>query len=430
MPRARRTLSTSLDEALFRQAEKQIPSKAVPEGWPRGMSRRQQHVDSSSLLIRDVDQLVESTVITPLLESSASDAKVGSVMEDAGSSQKKKLFVLTGKRGVGKSSSMLQAVVTAREKGILTMYMPSARVWTHGDGFFAASAVEGLSPVVDGPSAIRFYDRPGQTKVLLQSFLAAHGKTLGSIPLRVESEFRANNPSLKTVQDVVRRGVEALDDIDSDWRSNPQLGGDSLSHLMKELAVQSEVPVLIAIDEYEAFLGLSSLVSKDKRCPHANCIRVVSENFGRGAIANTAASLTRGAVLVSLSKSHGITDWRPSRVRGTADYPVTDDVRKDPRGLLWLKYLGKLQNAKTEADIAGNLGADWKFDPVAVAAAKSARFTRFINIPEWSHSEAEQLVNQFERSKIFPSFKKEHRDRLILLAGGRSDLLHQLFMGA
>lgn len=396
----------------------------VPEGYPRGISHRFEKSRSTSLLNRDVDRMIEETVLAPLLAEPNQDSQRDS--RQPTEEYQKNMFILDGEQGVGKSISLLQAVICARRKGIITMYVPSARTWTHGEGFFAATVVDGRNSILDGPSIVRFYDRPTQTLALLDGLLTAHGTVLASLPLTLDSHLRKEHQSLRNVRDLVAFGVNILRDVDSDWREYPAKGADALSYVIRELSSQATIPFLIAIDDYESFLGLTSMVSSDKRCLHADGIRVVSEHFGRSSVGRTASSLKRGALLLSLSKSCSVIRCRASRVRGTVDSPISDDVRNDPSGAAWISSLRKLSLTQEDQSIDKVLGSDWNFDPVAVSAVNTSTYAQIVDIPEWSVDEARKLILGLERNKESVMMNEDQREKLIVLAGGRGNILHKL----
>jgi hypothetical protein len=400
----------------------QLSPGTVPEGWPRGPRSRFEDLPAPTLIRRGVDTVVESQVLDPLLSWTAKDQNV------------RRLVLLDGERGVGKSTVLLRAVESARTRGIVTLYIPSARAWTHGSGFFAATTMNGEDQIAGGPDCIRYYDRPSQTLCALEGLLQSHGDALANIASSNNTSLLADRAGLNTLLDVVQFGISSLQDVDADWRVNPKLGADAFSRLMLELSTQTEVPFLLAIDDYDAFLGMTSMVSGNRRCLHADSIRAVGQHFGRRAIGTTAGSMLRGMTLVALNRSHGRMKWRPSRVLGTIDFPVTDDIRKDPCGSTWLANLrthseeaqDESKEVRTLSGQVETLIADWKFDPVAVAASKTAPFARFIQVPELTPNEVASIVGEFEQHGLVRAMNFREREHIMALSGGRADILHRL----
>jgi hypothetical protein len=400
----------------------QLSPGNIPEGWPRGPRSRFEDLPAPTLIQRGVDTVVDSQVLDPLLSSTAKDQDL------------RRLVILDGERGVGKSTVLLRAVESARTRGIITLYIPSARAWTHGNGFFAATTRNGEDQIAGGPDCIRYYDRPSQTLCALEGLLQSHGDALANIAASSSTSLLADSAGLDTLRDVAQFGISTLKDVDADWRMNPQLGADAFSRVLLELSNQTDVPFLLAIDDYDAFLGLTSLVSGNGRCLHADSIRAVGQHFGRRAIGLTASSMLRGMALVALNRSHGRMKWRPSRVQGTIDYPVTEDIRKDPCGSTWLAHLRKhseksQEESKEVRTLSGHvetLIADWKFDPVAVAASETAPFTRFIQVPELTPAEVASIVGEFQQHGLVRAMNFQERAHVMALSGGRADILHSL----
>jgi Mitochondrial ribosomal death-associated protein 3 len=415
-----------------------LPAVSVPEGWPAGPRRRFECMPAPTLLQRATDDKLLSLLLYSLQVPRAASEHDFEDEDDSPVEAAKPLVLLDGPRGVGKSAAMLRAVSDARRKGVVTMYIPSAREWTHGGGFFSAMPVEGSDPIMDGPEFIRYYDRPTQTLNLLSGMLAVHEEALAQIPLAIHSPLRDDNTSLATVRDVVSFGVDALVNVDADWRTAPRLGADALAHVIRELSAQSSFPVMFAIDDYEAFLGLTALVSGNKRFLHAGGIRAVADHFGRSALPSTAASLQRGVVLLALSESHGSRTCRPSRLQGTVDYPVTSDVRNDPTGRSWLAFMRRSVAAPDDwasqpdgvSDDIGFGHGDWKLNPTAASAVEVAASTRIVDVPEWTPTESADIVADFEERNLVPDMPHHDRDRMLMLAGGRADLLHKMCQAA
>lgn len=385
----------------------EIPATSVPEGWPRGPGRRFSRQPTASLIPR------------------ACDAALDMLRPPAAS---RPIVVLDGPRGVGKSAALLHAVVRARADGAVVAYLPSAREWTHGGGFFNAVPVPGKELVVDGPAAVRWYDRPRQTLRLLAALLEAHGEALGGMECGVESRAR-EEAGAETVRDLAEYGAGALRDVDADWRVNPGRGGDALDAVVRELAAQEGTPFLLAIDDYGSFAGMADLISGTKRCVHAGGIRAVAELFGRDALPRLAASIRNGGAMLALDCSHGAGDWRPSRVEGTADYPVPAGVRRDPSGKAWLRHVRAMADRLAAGEAEGALlDEDAALNPTAVSAAEFAKQACYFDVPEWSSAEAPRVLSGFAKDEKMDRLEDAERRRLLELAGGRADILHKLCM--
>lgn len=403
--------SRHLSGGAFRTRKFPIPTSLVPEGVPRSLSRRLDAQETPTLLGRE------------------SDAKIQAYIPSREGKSGVRAVLIDGPRGVGKSGALLRAVVKARGDGVVTMYVPSAREWTHGPGFFSATAVEGRDFIGDGAKAVRWYDRPRQSIALMRGLLDVHGNTLAEVQCGVGGEV-VDKAGAKNLRELAEYGVKVLEDVDSDWRNNPRLGGDALDAVIRELVAQKEVPFLLAIDDYGSLLGLTDLVSQNKRCVHATGIRAVAELFGRESLPRLLGSMGENcAVMVAFSASHGAPNWRHSRVEGTADYPITDDVREDPTGRVWLKRVREFTARIEESGPYNLLDEDMSLDPISVsAAAFSSAAVKYIQVPEWSASECGAFVGEYQDDKKIRSLESPEKMRLFQLAGGRADVLRKLCM--
>jgi Mitochondrial ribosomal death-associated protein 3 len=389
----------------------ELSATIIPEGFPSGPARR------------------FAAQPTPTLLPRACDAALDALLPPAAPAPTPRpIVVLDGPRGVGKSAALLSAVARARAAGAVVAYMPSARAWTHGRGFFSAVPVAGKDLIKDGAAAVRWYERPWQTLALLSALLDAHGEALARMECALASPTR-EEAGAGTVRELVEYGVGALRDVDADWRVHPRRGGDALDSVVRELCAQESVPFMLAIDDYGSFLGMADLVSGARRCLHAGGIRAVAELFGRDALPGLAASIRNGSVIVALDQSHGATTWRPARVDGTVDFPVTEGVRRDSSGKQWLANVRAMADRLAEGEAVEDLlDEDNLLDPTAVSAAAFAQQAQYFDVPEWTSEEALQVVAGFEREERLAGLEDFERRKLFELAGGRADLLHKLCM--
>ncbi|CAK4078256.1 unnamed protein product [Aphanomyces euteiches] len=154
-------------------------------------------------------------------------------------------FVLDGDRGTGKTVSLIQIVNYARESGWIVLHVPHARTWVQDAPYVTKSAfVEGKFDI----------DVIGMD--ILKQFIQCHKDQLAQLPLRgdygdryyphtlpkkpkSESEY---NKSDLTLLDICENGLK--DDL---------LSCQAVIDLKNELAQVTEVPVLVAVDEYNAW---------------------------------------------------------------------------------------------------------------------------------------------------------------------------------
>lgn len=315
------------------------------------------------------------------------------------------LVVVDGSKGVGKSSILEQVVAFARMKGFIVMYIPDSQAWTHGAGFFAATAVEDKDPLFDGLGAVRFYERPTQMHHVFQAMLDVHSDDLEGVNCREEyaTDLTAQ---CRTLLDLALLGNQLLDDVDSNWRQNPGLAGEVFSRFVKELCACKSKPVAFVIDNYERFIGLTCMVNERAERLHANCIRAVADHFGRDAIEHTAAAVSNGFVLLATDPLYQFEDWRRSRLRSGVDYPLSDETLDDPSGRKWVADLkSRVKDVSSERKL-------------------------LVEVPNLTSSELKTMCSTFVagglRRLVDSSNPGPEQERLVALAGGRGDLLKKI----
>ncbi|GAQ92963.1 hypothetical protein KFL_012260020 [Klebsormidium nitens] len=172
--------------------------------------------------------------------------KVKQRVEDRKAYQYRAL-VLKGPKGSGKSSLLALLVHQCRAAGWLALYVPSGTSWI--SGWFYGKDEKSV-----------FFDTPVQAEKALQALLAAHGKLLESLPIRVPlsaiglvfggtstvdldtEELATGTPEEGSLKSLVEKGLE----------NQGERAGEMLVRLRIELTSVTEVPVLIAIDETAA----------------------------------------------------------------------------------------------------------------------------------------------------------------------------------
>ncbi|GAQ80466.1 hypothetical protein KFL_000540410 [Klebsormidium nitens] len=243
--------------------------------------------------------------------------KVKQRVEDRKSYQYRAL-VLKGPKGSGKSSLLALLVHQCRSAGWLALYVPSGTSWISG-WFYGKDEKSG------------FFDTPVQAEKALKALLAAHGDLLESLPIRVPlsaigpvfggtasvdldtEELATGTPEEGSLKSLVEKGLE----------NEGERAGEMLARLRVELTRVTEVPVLIAIDEYNSWFGTSAYgdVNEENtktRRIDAGEMRLVHA-FGH---LDGDLGLKNGVVVAAASGSLGL----PADVR---DMPgVYKDVRK------------------------------------------------------------------------------------------------------
>ena len=167
-------------------------------------------------------------------------------------------IVLDGPTGVGKSALLAQATHYARAHDVLTLYIPDAAVWSHGEYAWPSLTLPG------------FFDVPDASRPMLQYFARAHGSVLRQCVLQV------------TPRDLpLERGespVRCLYDL-CIWGCHGSAPGSierqsiATKYLVDEIRAIRDRPVLIIVD------GINLLAMDSHfRYPHPDFLRNIT-NF-------------------------------------------------------------------------------------------------------------------------------------------------------
>lgn len=361
---------------------------------------------SEKLLLRECTLVVRNNVVLPIAKKNKQQGLEKDEDEKQDIQERKipHLILADGMKGVGKSSLIAQTVTTARAQGYLVLYIPNAREWIDGEGFYVATSPEGRNPALEGISAIRWYDRPTQTLNLFRSFLEAHGEQLEK--LKVQENFIVDaTRECSSLRDVVETGIAVTEDVDSNWLQNPRKGGDILDHLMKELT-HCEDPVAIVIDDYESLVGMTCMMSAKREKMHANSIRFLAQHLGRDAIEKTASTIKNGFVMLTTQQQPSFEEWRKSRVRSSLDFPLSEEILNDPSGRIWLSALKEQVSSENELD------------------------KLYVNVPNLTDNELKAVCATFGSRGLREDSRRDARpemDRLVALSGGRGHNMKRIF---
>lgn len=398
-PKADARMEKPHKAGFLEQHEKSLLPEIFAETAPRERHFRDDRnadPEFKKALVRDATLQLREQVVSGYLPKEG-DAE--------GRDQAPNLVVLDGVKGVGKTSIIEQTAAFARLKGFIVLYIPSPAAWIDGRGFFCSTAVEGKDPVMDGLSAVRYYDRPHQMHEVFKTLLRVHSDDFAKLDCHPEfaSELTENCASLR---DLVELGDRLLDDLDSNWRQTPANAGEIFHQLIQELCACREKPVAIIIDNYDKFVGMTCMVNERKERMHANSIRVIAEEFGRDAIEKTAEEMTNGFVMLAVDPSYAFESWRKSRVRSGVDFPLSNAALADPFGKQWI------------ADFKERIGSP------------EAQRKMYIDVPRLSASELKALCSTFVQGGLRKLIDDDYQDaetaRLIALAGGRGDLMRKI----
>lgn len=400
----RRPLATPVSMESSRAGTIEVlQTKYVPEIYPPDESANSNNpsepdqpklFQSAKTLIRSETAILDERIIKPLARSS----KPPNVYP--------KFILVDGLKGVGKSTLLTQVVASTRANGFVTIYIPDARHWTDGPGFFCPTVTEGMDLVEHGVSAIRYYDRPVQIGRIFADLLQAHADILKDIPCTHEMSTESTK-HCATIHDLVTHGLQMIERIDVNWHENPSIAADALHRVIRELSKTPDIPFSLVIDNYHTLIGLTCMVDERNRRLHANCIRTVAEYLGRSAIENSANQINRGFILVAAEQEPPFMPWRRSRVLGTSDYPLSDDIRREPSGRLWFEGL------RSRVAHPDNLEA------------------MHVRLPDFLPGELKAVCATFAPRglgrEMTQSEKRGLSDRLVMLSGGRGNVMQTIF---
>lgn len=225
--------------SYFKFREKGLKA-VLPEGLPAGMELEFKDSMRPSLLVRqsflDLRDNFRRIVDPPTWSTDSKAPKV------------RKQIVLDGPVNCGKSIALAMLVHWARDEGWLVLYAPRGREWTHG-GFFYKNPQTGL------------WDTPVQAENVLKDFLKYNEPRLRQLRCQIFDPIPLGEgagvgwmkgadtmlvPEGSTIYDLVHMGVQS---------THAAVG--VVVRLRKELSLVKDIPVLIAIDQYNNWFTFS-----------------------------------------------------------------------------------------------------------------------------------------------------------------------------
>lgn len=147
-------------------------------------------------------------------------------------------FIFDGETGTGKSALMAQAVHFARSRGIITVYIPNAHTWTHGEWSWPSTILPG------------FFDVPDAARKFLEMFARAHSDALREWKLRVTPKdlpVEPNETRPESLYDLCRWAHSAPSPASVDRQSV------AVKYLLDELVAETEKPILFVVDGMNLF---------------------------------------------------------------------------------------------------------------------------------------------------------------------------------
>nr|6HIV_Cg Chain Cg, mS29 [Trypanosoma brucei brucei]6HIW_Cg Chain Cg, mS29 [Trypanosoma brucei brucei]6HIZ_Cg Chain Cg, mS29 [Trypanosoma brucei brucei]6SG9_Cg Chain Cg, mS29 [Trypanosoma brucei brucei]6SGB_Cg Chain Cg, mS29 [Trypanosoma brucei brucei]7PUA_Cg Chain Cg, mS29 [Trypanosoma brucei brucei]7PUB_Cg Chain Cg, mS29 [Trypanosoma brucei brucei] len=208
--------------------------QTMPPGHPRGFLYRKE----THLLNLFVDKVQHWHTKRSVL-SSLTNGRTG--------------FIVDGPTGCGKSALMCQVVHFARSRNIVTLYVPDAKVWTHGEWCWPSTILPG------------FFDAPDAARSFLKYFAVANRATLTSWKLRctpkdLPTEQGERQP--QNLYELCEWGHRAVAPASIDRQSV------CVKFLMDELSEEKKLPVVIVVDGWNLFSHETHF-----RYPHPDFLR-------------------------------------------------------------------------------------------------------------------------------------------------------------
>nr|GMD12336.1 28S ribosomal protein S29, mitochondrial [Ipomoea batatas] len=214
--------------------------KAVlPEGLTMGMLKEFEDSQRTALLVRhsfldlrdNFRRIVDPTILI-----------------NAKGSKPRKQIVLDGPVSCGKSIALAMLVHWAREEGWLVFYVPRGREWTHG-GLFYKNPTTGL------------WDTPVQAANILKARLFYNEQHLRKLPCKIFDPISlgegagVGHPKGDQTM-AIPEGLTLFDLVESGI-SNTHASVGVVVRLRQELSLVKDMPVLIAIDQYNNWFTFS-----------------------------------------------------------------------------------------------------------------------------------------------------------------------------
>lgn len=254
---------TRKDACSYMQFSEKGLKEVLPEGLPMGMVTEFKESMRPALLVRrsflDLRDNFRRIVDPPMWSSHTKAPKT------------RKQVVLDGPVSCGKSIALAMLVHWARDEGWLVLYAPRGREWTHG-GCFYKNPETGL------------WDTPVQAENVLKDFLKYNESCLQQLPCQIFDPIWLGEgagvgwmkgvesmalPEGTTLYDLVQMGIQY---------SHAAVG--VVVRLRKELSLVKDIPVLIAIDQYNNWFTFSEyeepVTVRSRRPIHARELAMVN----------------------------------------------------------------------------------------------------------------------------------------------------------
>ncbi|KAK9154062.1 hypothetical protein Sjap_001542 [Stephania japonica] len=228
------------DTCSYMRFNEEELNAVLPEGLPAGMKKEFEDSMTSALLVRqsflDLRDNFRRVVDPPLRSSDGKGPKV------------RKQIVLDGLVNCGKSIALAMLVHWARDEGWLVFYVPNGKEWSHG-GFFYRHPDTGL------------WDTPVQAAKTLQDFLKYNESRLQQLPCQIFDPIPLGEGAgvgwMRGVDSMAMPEGSTLYDLIQTGITHTHAAVGVLVRLRTELSLVKDIPVLIAIDQYNSWFTFS-----------------------------------------------------------------------------------------------------------------------------------------------------------------------------
>ncbi|GJQ09659.1 hypothetical protein GpartN1_g1450.t1 [Galdieria partita] len=296
-------------------------------------------------------------------------------------------WLLDGRPGVGKSTTLLRAVHWCRRNDWLVMYMPRLFDILNASSSLILSqpGTEKVDPWVD----CLHVDRPVEAFKAVQNMLKAHAPQLSKIPLRL-----SDNNSVATGNNLgewLESGIQQYQHHMKmeDEKTAGRVITDVYLGLVEQLKQVTEYPVAMILDEYNFVYGLSPFRDQVRRRFHASAFRMMWPLLD---FKKLGQSITNGLVLAATCRSIMPYKIRRKLIAQCSRFPLTLEQRNDQTGEEQMKSLEPFR----------------------------------VYVEPFQLEEVKQFLAFYEQSEFIQQHSESEYVRAYLKSGGEMDKLHRL----
>ncbi|KAK9051025.1 hypothetical protein SSX86_027650 [Deinandra increscens subsp. villosa] len=251
------------DACTYMKFSRNKLEEMLPERLPVGMVKEFEESMRDALLVRHSFLDLRDNfrrLVDPPLQSSNSKGLTA-----------QKQIVLDGPVSCGKSIALAMLVHWARDEGWLVFYVPEGRSWTHG-GLFYKNPETGL------------WDTPVQAANILQDFLKFNESNLMKLPCKVFDPIPLGEGAgvgrMKDADSMAMPEGSTLYDLVQTGITTTHASVGVVVRLREELALVKDIPVLIAVDQYNSWFTFTEfeepMTVRSSRSIHAKEVATVN----------------------------------------------------------------------------------------------------------------------------------------------------------